>query len=190
MFENLPQLISEYGYWVLFLGALLEGETVVVLAGVSARLGLLDLRWVFAVAVCGAFAGDQSLFWIGRGRGEAVAARLPRLAAFTERANRLIARHPYALVLGLRFAYGLRTPLPILIGASRLSAAALRGAGRHRRDGLGHDDVRRGVVLRQRRLERAQAGAGGAGVRVRGAGRARPGRVGLASLAAPLMSLH
>ncbi|HSW16577.1 MAG TPA: DedA family protein [Ramlibacter sp.] len=118
MFDNLPQLISDYGYWVLFLGALLEGETVVILAGVSARLGLLDLRWVFVVAACGAFAGDQSLFWIGRGRGEAVAARLPRLAAFTTRANRLIARYPNALVVGLRFAYGLRTPLPILIGAS------------------------------------------------------------------------
>lgn len=121
MFENLPQLISEYGYWVLFMGALLEGETVVILGGMSARLGLLDWRWVLGVAVCGAFAGDQSLFWIGRGRGEAVAARLPRLAAFSGRANRLIARYPNALVLGLRFAYGLRTPLPILIGASGYS---------------------------------------------------------------------
>jgi len=40
----------------VFVGALLEGETVLLLAGASTHLGLLDLRAVVAVAATGHFS--------------------------------------------------------------------------------------------------------------------------------------
>jgi membrane protein DedA with SNARE-associated domain len=36
---NFAALISQYGYFALFAGALLEGETVLILAGFAAHQG-------------------------------------------------------------------------------------------------------------------------------------------------------
>jgi membrane protein DedA with SNARE-associated domain len=69
---------------------------------------------------------------IGRLRGEAVLSRWPRLVPMVGRAHRLVDRYPRSCVIGLRFAYGLRTVGPIVIGASGFSAvqfAALNAVG-------------------------------------------------------------
>jgi membrane protein DedA with SNARE-associated domain len=40
---DIPQLIQQYGYFAVAIGAFLEGETVLLVAAISARLGYLDL---------------------------------------------------------------------------------------------------------------------------------------------------
>lgn len=62
-------LIQQYGYVVVFVGSVLEGETLLALAGVAAHRGYLSLQWVMAVAAAGAFLGDQLCFLIGRRLG-------------------------------------------------------------------------------------------------------------------------
>ncbi len=57
------QLIGAHGYWVLALGCLLEGETLLVIAGYAAHRGYLDPVAVIAVASMAGFAGDQFYFW-------------------------------------------------------------------------------------------------------------------------------
>ena len=47
-------------------GSVLEGETLLVLAGLAARRGYLSLQWVVVVAATGAFIGDQICFFVGR----------------------------------------------------------------------------------------------------------------------------
>ena len=45
MFEHLDlhALLATYGYWVIVLGCLLEGETVLILGGMAAHQQVLDL---------------------------------------------------------------------------------------------------------------------------------------------------
>jgi membrane protein DedA with SNARE-associated domain len=119
---NLTALISQYGYFALFLGTLLEGETVLVLAGISAYQGYLQLHWVMLVALLGGFLGDQIYFWIGRRHGSWVLSRYPRLLPVFDRANVLIERYHEVLIVGIRFLYGLRTVGPMALGMSGVLA--------------------------------------------------------------------
>ena len=117
---NLPALIENYGYWVVFAGTLLEGESVLLLAGFAAYRGYLDLPTVIGVAVLGSFLGDQLWFFLGRTQGARLLARFPKYAAPAARAEELLARYHTPVILAVRFLYGLRTVLPFTIGMSRV----------------------------------------------------------------------
>jgi membrane protein DedA with SNARE-associated domain len=116
------ELLQSHGYWVLALGCLLEGETLLVMAGFAAHRGLLDPFAVVAIAAAAGFAGDQVFFWLGRRHGAALLARWPSLGRHSARVQRLVERWHEALIVGVRFAYGLRVAGPVLIGMSSLSA--------------------------------------------------------------------
>jgi len=117
---NLAGLIADYGYFALFAGTLLEGETVLILAGFAAHQGYLQLHWVIAIALCGGFLGDQFYFWLGRLRAEWVLSRFKRLAPLFERANALMDRYHEVLIVAIRFLYGLRTVGPMAFGMSKV----------------------------------------------------------------------
>jgi membrane protein DedA with SNARE-associated domain len=119
---ELAQLIAEYGYWIVLAGTLLEGETVLILAGFAAHRGLLDLPTVIAVAVTGGFLGDQAVFYAGRFYGERLLARFPKQAAPAAHAKELLAKYHIPVILGIRFMYGLRIVLPFTIGMTRIPA--------------------------------------------------------------------
>lgn len=122
LLASLQHLLATQGYAFLALGLVLEGETVVLLAGFAAHLGWMHLPAVIGLSAGATWLLDQGLFWVGRWKGEAVLSRWPRMAPAVGRAHRLIERYPHASVLGVRFAYGLRTVGPIVIGASGLPA--------------------------------------------------------------------
>ena len=113
---TLSALIAQYGLAAVFAGAVLEGETVLLLAGYAAHRGYLDFPAVVAVA------GDQFWFWLGRRHGARLIACRPRLADRVARALRLIERHPRASILAMRFVWGLRSALPLALGMSRVRA--------------------------------------------------------------------
>ncbi len=118
----LSQAITTHGYWVLALGSLLEGETVLLLAGFAAHRGYLSPWAVVAVAsVCG-FLGDQFFFWLGRRHGERVLAWRPAWAKQVGHVHDLIERWDGWLVVGVRFAYGLRIAGPVVMGSSDMPA--------------------------------------------------------------------
>lgn len=119
---DLGSLIETHGYWVLAAGCLLEGETILVLAGLAAERGYLHPFGVVVVASVTAFISDQVLFWVGRWRGPALLARWPALAAKAVRVHELIHRYHAPVIIGMRFAYGLRVPGPIVLGSSALPA--------------------------------------------------------------------
>ena len=118
---TLGTLIETHGYWVLAAGCLLEGETILLLAGFAAHRGYLDPLAVIAIASAAGFLGDQFYFWLGRRHGSAVLARWPGVARQTERLQRLADRYHEAVIIGLRFAYGLRIAGPVLIGTTPIS---------------------------------------------------------------------
>jgi len=71
MHIDLPQLLSQYGYLAVFVGALLEGESILLLAGYAANGGYLSFWIVVAIAFFGATLGDQMFFFLGRRYGTA-----------------------------------------------------------------------------------------------------------------------
>jgi membrane protein DedA with SNARE-associated domain len=101
----------------LFIGTLLEGETIVFLAGLAAHHGYLWFPAVVLVAVVGGFFSDQILFHVGRRYGERVFARFPGVAARVPRVQALLRRWDVLAILLVRFLYGLRIAAPIVIGS-------------------------------------------------------------------------
>ena len=118
--EMVMAFLRDYGYIILFIGTLLEGETIVVVAGALAHLGVLDLPAVILVSWAGSVINDQALFQVGHHYGEGIIARLPLfLRRHVGQAERLIRRFGDAVTLLFRFVYGARTITPILLGTHR-----------------------------------------------------------------------
>lgn len=119
---SLTALIAAYGYYAVFLGAFIEGETVLVLGGIAAHRGYLELSWVVVAAFTGSWLGDLLYFFLGRRYGHAILARFPVLQPKARQMQRLVERYHTPLILGVRFLYGLRTVGPMVIGMSALPA--------------------------------------------------------------------
>jgi membrane protein DedA with SNARE-associated domain len=119
---DFPSLIQHYGLIAVVGGAFLEGETIVLLAGAAAHLGLLDLPAVVGAAALGAFAGDNFFFFVGRRYGPDVTKRYAWMGAAVPRIDRLLSRWRWGAVVALRFMYGLRMAGPMLIGAGTMPA--------------------------------------------------------------------
>lgn len=118
---DFASLISQYGLYAVFVGSVLEGESMLLVAGYAAHRGYLDFPAVVGVAWLGAVTGDQVWFWLGRRHGPWLLAHRPALAARIGGALSLIARHPAKVALAMRFAWGLRTVLPVAAGMSGVS---------------------------------------------------------------------
>lgn len=117
---TIEAFISSYGYFAVAVGTFIEGETVLILGGVAAQGGLLELPWVVLAAFLGTLTGDQLYFHIGRWKGRDLLQRRPGWQAKSERVFVLLERHQVWLILGYRFLYGLRTVIPFAIGAARV----------------------------------------------------------------------
>ena len=118
---DLQSIIEHYGYAAIFIGTFLEGETVLVLAGLAAHQGYLVLTWVILAAFLGSLCGDQLFFYLGRKHSQAVLSRRPAWKKKAERVNRIMNKYQTPMILSFRFLYGLRTVTPFAIGMSRVS---------------------------------------------------------------------
>ena len=138
MLDQLIALLWRLGHWgylVIFLGTTLEsaaflgffipGETLVVVAGALAALGILDLSDLIALVAVGAILGDNISYQLGRhlghpwlvrygGRVGLDHARLERVDAFYQ-------RHGGAAVVLGRFVGFLRALVPFVAGAAGMS---------------------------------------------------------------------
>ncbi|NMZ16944.1 DedA family protein [Pseudomonas rhodesiae] len=123
MFEHLDlnHLLTTYGYLAVFVGCLLEGETILILGGVAAHQQVLKLLPVIACASLAGMLGDQLLFWAGRYFGDRLLPRLHKKQAAIDKITTLIHRYPTVSIFSVRFLYGMRLLGPMVIGASRIS---------------------------------------------------------------------
>ena len=120
--DFLLQLIESYGYYIVFVGTLLEGETVVALAGFVAHQGYLKLELIIPIAILGATIGDHLFFYFGRYRGRTILSNHPDWHPRVEKIHVWLERHQNLLIFGSRFLYGFRAITPIVLGTSRVSA--------------------------------------------------------------------
>jgi membrane protein DedA with SNARE-associated domain len=117
------ELLSQYGYAAVFIGCLIEGETILILAGFAAHQGYLSFPLVAALAFAGGAIGDQFFFFLGRKYGQSLIDKYPRIKPHVDTVNKLIVRfHSFVIIL-VRFMYGLRVAGPVAIGASGVSVS-------------------------------------------------------------------
>ena len=114
--------ISQYGYAATWLGGVVESETVLLLGGLAAHRGLLDLRGVIAAAAIGTFSANQVLFHVGRIHGPALLARWPRLRSRADLVLDFAHRHQRKAILLYHFSVGVRAMTPFVLGMSRARA--------------------------------------------------------------------
>lgn len=116
--DHLAGVVSHYGYAAVLLGALVEGETVVVLAAALAASLHFSLAAIWLAALVGSFSGDQLGFWVGRRFAHAPNTGAGQLGVVL----RWLRRHAVLTILSLRFLYGLRAAGPALVGMSEIGA--------------------------------------------------------------------
>jgi membrane protein DedA with SNARE-associated domain len=116
---NLGAVIHAYGGPVLFTWAWLQGEAAVIVGGALAQQGYWPWWAVWLLACLPAIAGHQIYFALGRRYGDPLLARLPaRWQPAIARARALARDRDSRIMLVMRFAYGVRLPLPILCGTA------------------------------------------------------------------------
>ena len=168
---KLAFLIAKYGYGAILVGAFLEGETIVLLAGILAKRGVLELWGVILVAFLGSFAGDQLAYFVGHFYGAALLRRNPKWQPRVDRIHAMFAERGTWLLVGFRFLYGLRNLVPFTVGlgavpprrffpwnllGAAIWAPAIAGAGYEFGSVVGH------VLHRARSYEVAAFGVGAA----------------------------
>jgi membrane-associated protein len=103
----------------LLVGFFLPGDSLLVSAGVFARLGLLDILALNALLIPVAIAGDAVNYTIGRRTGPLIFRREDGILfkkAYLERTQRFYARHGGKTIILARFLPILRTFAPFAAG--------------------------------------------------------------------------
>jgi membrane protein DedA with SNARE-associated domain len=117
--KYLECLVRTYGYWALLAGTFLEGETILIIGGLLAKLGLLKLSTVMVIAFIGSFSGDQLYFYIGRFKGRELLKKHHKWEKRVDKIHKILERYHDLIMLGFRFVYGMRIMTPFVLGMSK-----------------------------------------------------------------------
>ena len=95
-------------------------EASPLIGGLAAHDRNLRLLSVILAVALGTWLASMLLYLLGRSRGRALRKRWPRFRKLILRSVALVRRHPWRASLAVRFAYGLRLPLPLACGVARV----------------------------------------------------------------------
>lgn len=118
--ESLVSFIQEWGYLAVFLGSLIEGESIILTASALAYSGHLVLWKIMILAFLGTWIADQALYLVGYKYGKKVIERFPFLTKSTDRAFELLKKWDVWFIIACRFIYGVRTTSSLVIGAAHI----------------------------------------------------------------------
>lgn len=122
MEELLINLLKEYGYIILFLWSILEGEMGLIMGGILAHTGDLNYAMTIFIAGLGGFTGDQMYFYIGRFNKGIIQRKLHKQRRKFAIAHLLLKKYGWPIIFMQRYMYGLRTVIPMSIGITKYSA--------------------------------------------------------------------
>ncbi len=114
----MEQFLLHYGYWVILIGVLLEGETPVILASILAHRGYFSPYCIALVAGAASFFGDQLYFHIARWKGREWVEKIPGVARHLPEARKIVQKNEGWLIFVMRFLYGMRVAIPAILGIS------------------------------------------------------------------------
>lgn len=95
-------------------------EASPLFGGVQAYDRNLRLTTAIVAVALGTWSTGIALYALGRWQGKRVRKRWPKLRPMVLRAAAIVRRHPWRASLLVRFAFGLRIPLPIACGVARV----------------------------------------------------------------------
>jgi len=107
-------------YTALGASSIVFEEANPIFGGIAARHGRAEMVGVVVAVAMGAWVASIVLYYVGRWRIDWVRARFPEKHKLMDAALAMVERHPWRASLAVRFAYGLRLPLPIACGAARV----------------------------------------------------------------------
>ncbi|MDB4883805.1 MAG: associated protein [Gemmatimonadetes bacterium] len=107
-------------YAVLGITSIVFEEANPIFGGIAARHARLGLVGVIIAVAIGTWIASIALYFVGRWRIDWVRRRWPDRQRLLDGALAIVQRHPWRASLAVRFAYGLRLPVPIACGAARL----------------------------------------------------------------------
>jgi membrane protein DedA with SNARE-associated domain len=107
-------------YTALGATSIVGEEANPILGGIAVRHGGAGLFGVIVAVMFGTWVASILLYFLGRWRINWVRHRWPDKRRLLTNALAAVRRHPWQASLAVRFAYGLRLPLPIACGAARV----------------------------------------------------------------------
>jgi len=122
MEQFLINALTEYGYIILFIWSIMEGELGLVMAGTMVHTGHMNLPTAILVAGLGGFVGDQIYFYIGRYNKKWIHQYLANHRRKFALAHLLLKKYGWPVIFIQRYLYGLRTIIPMSIGLTRYDA--------------------------------------------------------------------
>jgi len=122
MLDSLQHLVQQYGYSLMLIGALIEGESFLIAGGIAAQQGLLHLPGLIALAFLGSVIHDVSCFFLGRFAGKWLLAKYPKIKEKTQFVFKLFEKYDVGLIIISRYAYGFRIIIPLILGMSRIKS--------------------------------------------------------------------
>lgn len=125
MEEYLKELMLEYhqyAYIILFFWCILEGELALILGGILAHEGHVNVGLAIFIAGLGGFIGDQIYFYIGRYNKKYITKKLISQRRKFAVAHLLLQKYGWPVIFLQRYMYGFRTVIPMSIGITRYSA--------------------------------------------------------------------
>ncbi|MFV7791403.1 DedA family protein, partial [Aliarcobacter lanthieri] len=96
--EIFINLLRQYGYIILFVWSMLEGEMGLIMAGLLSHDGSMNVLLAIFVAGLGGFAGDQVYFYIGRFNKTSVLKRLRGQRRKFAFAHLLLKKHGWPII--------------------------------------------------------------------------------------------
>jgi membrane protein DedA with SNARE-associated domain len=117
---SFEHLILRYGLAAVFVGAAVEGDLTLILAGVAAHLGYFSFSTALAASVLGGFLGDLAWYSLGRLRGPRF--RAGRLYQRVGHRIEILARRLGAAeLIASRFVYGTKAASMVFWGLHGMS---------------------------------------------------------------------
>lgn len=114
--------LKEYGYIILFVWSILEGEMGLIMGGIMAHTGDMWLPLTIFVAGVGGFVGDQIYFYIGRFNKSYIHNKLRSQRRKFAIAHLLLKKYGWPIIFLQRYLYGMRTVIPMAIGLTKYSS--------------------------------------------------------------------
>jgi membrane protein DedA with SNARE-associated domain len=123
----LQNFIHEFGYLTVFLGAMIEGESIILTASALAATEVLSIGWVMILTFTGTVFADQLIYLLGRKYGPSsiqyLCRKMPSWQPTIHKGLSFLKRNETKYILSFRFIYGIRIISPFLIGAQGIPFA-------------------------------------------------------------------
>ncbi|ETZ06782.1 inner membrane protein YohD [Holospora obtusa F1] len=119
------KFLQNYGYWAIFLGSLIEGESIILTSSAMAAAGYFSIQKIMIIAFFGTLLADQALYFLGYLYGSRVLdwirCRFPSMNPYIDKALNFLMRYQNIYILSFRFIWGVRIISSVIIGSQKIS---------------------------------------------------------------------